>query len=158
MYKEIKLKRTKKLKKNGNKRKNIKNHKLTKQLLKKAVPKSGFQKTSAQTEAGFQNTREQTEAGFQKSRAQTEAGFQKSRAQIKVVPKHPLKISRTQIKRAIEAEALTKGGGKEISKEKFEVKRLSDIDYDQFSLSKYLDTDIDWGTSPGPPPTDCCIM
>jgi hypothetical protein len=154
MYKEIKLKRTKKLKKHGNKRKNIKNHKLT---------KAGFQKSLTQTEAGFQKSRAQTESGFQKSRAQTEAitKQQSNTKQLleKIEHNHPLKISRTQIKKAIEDEALAKGGGsKEISKEKFEVKRLSDIDYSQFSLSRYLDTNIDWGTSPGPPPTDCCIM
>lgn len=44
------------------------------------------------------------------------------------------------------------------TKEKFEVKKLNDIDYSQFSLSKYVNQDIDWGTCPGPPPTDCCIM
>jgi hypothetical protein len=110
MYKVIKLKRTNKLKKNGNKRKNIKHHKLTKQLLGKAVPKQ------------------------------------------------PLKISRSQTTESIGTEAIVKGGGTQNSKEKFEVKRLDDIDYSQFSLSKYLDTDIDWGTSPGPPPTDCCIL
>ena len=49
-------------------------------------------------------------------------------------------------------------GGDKNTKEKFEVKRLSDIDYSQFSLSKYMDTDIDWGNSPGKPPLDCCIL
>ena len=43
-------------------------------------------------------------------------------------------------------------------KEKFEVKRLADIDYSQLSLTKYLNADTDWGNSPGPPPMDCCIM
>lgn len=44
------------------------------------------------------------------------------------------------------------------TKEKFEVKRLNDIDYSQFSMSKYVDANIDWGSMPGPPPTDCCIL
>jgi hypothetical protein len=52
--------------------------------------------------------------------------------------------------------SLQKGGNN--TKEKFEVKRLTDIDYSQFSLTKYLNQDIDWGSSPGPPPTDCCIL
>ena len=108
MYKVIKLKRTNKLKKNGNKRKNIKHHKLTKQLLGKAVPKQ------------------------------------------------PLKISRSQKTESIGTEAIVKGGGTQNSKEKFEVKRLSDIDYSQFSLAKSADPD--WGNSPGPPPMDCCLM
>ena len=150
MIKEIKLKRTKKLKK-GNKRKNIKNHKLT---------KAGFQKSRAQT----------TEAGFQKSRAQTtEAGLQLLEKQDfknparkqqveKAVPKQHLKISRTQTKGAQGTESNIKGGGNVNSKENFEVKRITDIDYSQFSLSKYLNADPDWGKSPGPPPTDCCVM
>ena len=117
MYTEIKLKRTQKLKKNVNKRKHIKNRKLTKQILK--------------------------------------AGFQKKHTQTEVVPKQHLKISKSSRENTI---SFAKGGGKEISKEKFEVKRLADIDYNQFSLSKYLDSDIDWGTSPGSPPTDCCIL
>jgi hypothetical protein len=47
-----------------------------------------------------------------------------------------------------------KGG----NKEKFEIVRLADIDYSQFTLSKYVNTDIDWGDSPGKPPTTCCIL
>ena len=47
-----------------------------------------------------------------------------------------------------------KGG----NKEKFEIVKLADIDYSQFTLSKYVATDIDWGDSPGKPPTTCCIL
>ena len=50
------------------------------------------------------------------------------------------------------------GGSSNSNKEGFEVKRLTDIDYDQFKLSKYLVANIDWGNCPGTPPTDCCIM
>ena len=50
------------------------------------------------------------------------------------------------------------GGSSNNNKEGFEVKRLTDIDYDQFKLSKYMIANIDWGNSPGTPPTDCCIM
>jgi len=49
-------------------------------------------------------------------------------------------------------------GGSNNSKENFEVKRLTDIDYSQFSLTKYLNSNVDWGLCPGPPPMDCCIM
>lgn len=51
-------------------------------------------------------------------------------------------------------------GGSKTSKykENFEVKRLSDIDYSEFSLSKRMSAEQDWGSSPGPPPTDCSIM
>ena len=47
-----------------------------------------------------------------------------------------------------------KGG----NKEKFEIVKLTDIDYSQFTLSKYVNNDIDWGDSPGKPPTTCCIL
>ena len=49
-------------------------------------------------------------------------------------------------------------GGNQNTKEKFEIVRLSDIDYSNFTLSKYVATDIDWGNSPGKPPTTCCIL
>ena len=55
----------------------------------------------------------------------------------------------------IDAESKQKGGN---VKEKFEIKRLADIDYSQFSLSKYINTNTDWGSAPGPPPMDCSIM
>jgi len=44
------------------------------------------------------------------------------------------------------------------TKEKFEVKRLNDMDYSQFNVSNYVNANIDWGSMPGPPPTDCCIL
>jgi hypothetical protein len=47
-----------------------------------------------------------------------------------------------------------KGG----NKEKFEIVKLADIDYSNFTLSKYVANDIDWGNSPGKPPTTCCIL
>ncbi len=47
-----------------------------------------------------------------------------------------------------------KGG----NKEKFEIVKLADIDYSNFTLSKYVANDIDWGDSPGKPPTTCCIL
>ena len=55
----------------------------------------------------------------------------------------------------IDSESKQKGGN---VKEKFEVKRLADIDYSQFSLSKYINANTNWGSSPGPPPMDCTIM
>ena len=54
--------------------------------------------------------------------------------------------------------SLKKQDGGSNTKEKFEVKRLTDIDYSQFSLTKAMNADTDWGSSPGPPPTDCCIL
>lgn len=41
--------------------------------------------------------------------------------------------------------------------EKFEVTTLSNVDANKFSVSKYMNANIDWGIMPGPPPTDCCI-
>jgi len=41
--------------------------------------------------------------------------------------------------------------------EKFEITTLSNVDPNKFSVSKYINTQIDWGMMPGPPPTDCCI-
>lgn len=59
----------------------------------------------------------------------------------------------------IKENKLQEGGNKDIqSKEKFEVKRLDDIDYSQFTLTKYMNSNINWGNSPGPAPMDCCIM
>ena len=40
-----------------------------------------------------------------------------------------------------------------------EVKALTDTDYDQFSVSKYIDKEVDWGSSPGiPPKPDCTLL
>jgi hypothetical protein len=33
---------------------------------------------------------------------------------------------------------------------------VNDFDYNQIAISKHVK--IDWGTAPGPPPMDCCIM
>ena len=54
---------------------------------------------------------------------------------------------------------LQKGGNNNL-REKFEVKKLSDIYYSQISISKYVNADFDWGSSPGPAPIDpdCCIL
>ena len=45
-----------------------------------------------------------------------------------------------------------------LTAEKFEIVKLADIDYSNFTLSKYVANDIDWGDSPGKPPTTCCIL
>ena len=47
-------------------------------------------------------------------------------------------------------------GGK--LKEKFEIKPLSDFDYDKYRLSNYMNTDIDWGLLPGSPPMPNCSI
>ena len=48
-------------------------------------------------------------------------------------------------------------GGK--LKEPFELKPLSDFDYDKYKLSNYMNDNIDWGKMPGSPPMpDCCIL
>jgi hypothetical protein len=52
-----------------------------------------------------------------------------------------------------------KGGGcNSRSKDNFEVTTLSNIDPSKFSISRYVNANIDWGIMPGPPPTDCSIM
>ena len=75
----------------------------------------------------------------------------------KKIKKNGNKRKNNKMMKLSKTSSLQKGGNNN-SKEKFEVKRLADIDYSQFSITKYLDTDIDWGSSPGPPPTDCCIL
>jgi hypothetical protein len=66
-------------------------------------------------------------------------------------------LRKSQINKKSKKLLRTQDGGN--TKEKFEVKKLTDIDYSQFTLSKYVNTDIDWGSCPGPPPApDCCIM
>lgn len=42
--------------------------------------------------------------------------------------------------------------------EKFEVTTLDHVDTSKFSISKYVNKNIEWGVMPGAPPTDCCIM
>ena len=39
-----------------------------------------------------------------------------------------------------------------------EVKALTDNDYDKFSVSKYINQDIDWGLCPGQVPTPNCSI
>lgn len=50
------------------------------------------------------------------------------------------------------------GGCNSRSRDNFEVTTLSNIDPSKFSVSRYVNANIDWGIMPGPPPTDCCIM
>ena len=58
--------------------------------------------------------------------------------------------------RKVTHSTLQKGGN---SKETFELKPLSDFDYDKYKLSNYINTTIDWGNMPGTPPMpDCCIL
>jgi len=109
MIKEVKLKKTKKIKKYG-KRKNNK-------------------------------------IGFKKSI--TKRNLSKSLVKHEDEKKHKKDLQKD----------LQKGGNKNLpAKENFEVKRLTDIDYSQFALTKYINANIDWGSVPGPPPMDCCIM
>ena len=37
-----------------------------------------------------------------------------------------------------------------------EVNSLSHFDYDQLSVSKYINTNVDWGSCPGSPPKPSC--
>ena len=37
-----------------------------------------------------------------------------------------------------------------------EVNSLSDFDFSQISVSKYINTQVDWGASPGVPPQPSC--
>lgn len=53
---------------------------------------------------------------------------------------------------------IQKGGDNTKSKEKFEVTTLDNVDPRNFSVSQYVNANIDWGLLPGPPPTDCSIM
>ena len=50
-----------------------------------------------------------------------------------------------------------KGGNEK--KEKFEVQSLNNFDFDKVNLSKYIDSNVDWGNMPGiPPQPDCTIL
>jgi hypothetical protein len=49
---------------------------------------------------------------------------------------------------------ITQNGG---DVESFEVTTLDSVDVSKFSISKYINKNIDWGIMPGPPPTDCVI-
>jgi hypothetical protein len=39
-----------------------------------------------------------------------------------------------------------------------EVKSLTDFDYDQLSISKYINKDVDWGSCPGVCPKPNCTL
>lgn len=41
--------------------------------------------------------------------------------------------------------------------ESFEVTTLDSVDVSKFSISKYVNKNIDWQGMPGAPPTDCVI-
>lgn len=53
---------------------------------------------------------------------------------------------------------IQRGGNSTKNKEKFEVTTLDNVDPSKFSVSQYVNANIDWGLMPGPPPTDCSIM
>jgi len=124
MITEVKLNKTKKIKKNG-KRKHIKVG------LKKTFTKKNLLKNENEN----------------KNKKDKKDKYDKDNKEVKDDKYNKSKND------------LQKGGNTNLQgKENFEVKRLDDIDYSQFSLTKYLNANIDWGMAPGPPPLDCCIM
>lgn len=50
--------------------------------------------------------------------------------------------------------SIQKGG----NAESFEVSTLDSVDVNKFSISKYVNKNIDWQGMPGAPPTDCNLM
>jgi hypothetical protein len=48
------------------------------------------------------------------------------------------------------------GKSSEKSQKGGEVKSLTDFDYDQLSISKYINKDVDWKSCPGQPPKPSC--
>jgi len=44
------------------------------------------------------------------------------------------------------------------SRNNFEVTTLSNINPSKFSISKYVNSNINWDILPGPPPTSCVVM
>ena len=48
------------------------------------------------------------------------------------------------------------GKSSEKSQKGGEVKSLNDFDFDQLSISKYINKDVDWGSCPGQPPKPSC--
>ena len=50
------------------------------------------------------------------------------------------------------------GGNITKQKDKFEVTTLNNVDPSKYSLSQYVNANIDWGMLPGAPPVDCSIM
>jgi hypothetical protein len=71
-------------------------------------------------------------------------------------PKHKKNHSHKKTKKNIQ-QNVQKGGNVK-NKDKFEVTTLSNIDPSKFSISSYMNANIDYGMCPGAPPTDCSIM
>jgi len=82
-----------------------------------------------------------------------------------------IRQSRKQTKKQTENNISHRGGGCDSSynnqiqndnkKEKFQVTTFRSInqdDLDRFKISNYVNSNIDWGMMPGPPPTDCVIQ
>jgi len=67
---------------------------------------------------------------------------------INNIKKHTKKFTKKKHK-------LQKGGN---IKEQFELKPLSDFDYDKYKLSNYMNDNINWGKMPGPPPMPTCSI
>jgi hypothetical protein len=128
MITEVKLNKTKKIKKNG-KRKHIKAG------LKKTFTKKNLLKNEKENENKNKKNKKDHNEINKDDKDDKDDKYNKSKNNLQ------------------------KGGNTNLQgKENFEVKRLDDIDYSQFSLTKYLNANIDWGMAPGPPPLDCCIM
>jgi len=53
---------------------------------------------------------------------------------------------------------IQQGGNNTKHKDKFEVTTLDNIDPSKYSLSQYVNANIELGMFPGPPPVDCSIM
>jgi len=71
-------------------------------------------------------------------------------------PKHKKNHSSKKTKKHT-LKHVQKGGN--FRKDKFEVTTLDNVDPSKFSISQYVNANIDWGNiMPGPPPTDCSIM
>jgi hypothetical protein len=143
MIKEVKLKRTKKIKKNG-KRKNNKKIKLSKKH-------SSFQYKLEEKKEEKKDEKKEEKKEMKKEEKK------EMKKEEKKEDKYESKQFKKDNNKKYNKNIKIKGGGTNNNcKEKFEVKRLSDIDYSQFSLAKSADPD--WGNSPGPPPMDCCLM
>jgi hypothetical protein len=53
---------------------------------------------------------------------------------------------------------IQQGGNITKQKDKFEVTTLDNIDPSKYSLSQYVNSNIQWGIMPGPPPVEGSIM
>jgi hypothetical protein len=49
-------------------------------------------------------------------------------------------------------------GGNVKSKDNFEVTTLDNVNYKNFSVSRYVNANVEWGLLPQGPPVDCSIM